>query len=170
METLSLPRITADIPGISRLGLNPEDEDYMSSLCPDLSYSERLIGFGACLLMGSLIALSSFGSFSELVAGQPLSFAVLYSMGNLTSLCSTLFLVGLKRQYRNMTHPNRKISAGIYLGCLFSTLLTAYIAPELSLLIIVLVLVQWSALFWYTLSYIPFGRRMARGLANRLLG
>lgn len=166
---MSLPRITANIPGISRLGLQPEDEDYLSTLCPDLSYSERIIGFGACMLMGALITLSSFGSFSELILGQPLRFAVLYSMGNLTSLCSTLFLVGPKRQYRNMTNPARRISAAIYITCLFGTLLTACISPELSWLIIALVAIQWGALLWYTLSYIPFGRRMARSLASRLL-
>lgn len=167
---MSLPRITANIPGISRLGLQTEDEDYLSTLCPDLSYKERLIGFGACILMGTLITLSSFGSFSELVFGKPLRFAVLYSMGNLASLGSTLFLVGPRRQFRNMSNPVRAVSAGIYLVCLFGTLLTAYLVPELGWLIVTLVAVQWGALLWYTLSYIPFGRRMARGLAARLLG
>lgn len=165
MESISLPRITADIPGLR----SNQDDESLSSLCPELSYTERLIGFGACMLMASLITLSSFGSFSQLLVGRPLRFAVLYSLGNLTSLCSTLFLVGPKRQYQNMTSPARKVSAGIYVFCLFTTLLTAYLVPQLTWLIVTLILIQWSALVWYTLSYIPFGRRIARGLANRLL-
>ena len=149
--------------------LSQEEEDSLSSLFPQLSYKERLIGFACCYALGILISLSSFGSFADLLAGEPLRFAVLYSMGNMTSLCSTLFLVGLKRQIKNMTKEHRRVSAGTYLTCMVLTPVVAYTLPDMNLLIIVLVVVQWASLTWYSLSYIPFGRTMARGLANSLL-
>ena len=165
MQNMSLPNITANIPGFQQ----PEEEDDLGALFPELSFKERLTGFGVCLLFGFLITLSSFGSFAQLLAGRPLRFAVLYSLGNITSLCSTLFLVGPKRQYQNMNHSSRRVSAGIYLSCLLLTLVTVFTVPELTGLVITLVVLQWGSLFWYSLSYIPYGRRMARGLANRLL-
>jgi hypothetical protein len=161
----TLPRIMANIPGLSTV---PEEDDW-TSLFPQLSLKERLIGFGVCIFMGFMITLSSFGSFGELLAGRPLRFATLYSLGNVTSLGSTIFLVGPKQQWKNMTHKKRRVSAGIYTFCLVMTLVTVFTVPELKGLIIALVVVQWAALSWYSLSYIPYGRRMARGLASRLL-
>ena len=167
MESMSLPRISVNLPGVTSA---TDADDGMSTLFPQLSLKERIIGFAVCLALGFLISLSSFGAITQLMLGHPLRFAVLYSLGNLTSICSTLFLVGFKRQYRNMTKHSRRISAGIYLFCLSMTLVTAFAVPQLKWLIVALVVTQWGALLWYTLSYIPFGRRMATGLANRLLG
>ena len=165
MSGLQLPRIS--VPFTSP---NPSDEDDgLLSIFPTLSLKERLVGFGTCLLLGFLISLSSFGAFSDLLLGYPARFAVLYSLGNLTSLCSTMFLVGPKQQFKNMSHHSRRTSAGIYVTCLISTPVVAYCSPDLTWLIVMLVVCQWSAILWYTLSYIPFGRRMATGLANRLL-
>ena len=163
----TLPRITVNIPGISQR--TPEEEDSLSSLFPELSFRERLIGFACCYALGFLISLSSFGSFSEFLAGEPLRFAILYSMGNLTSLCATLFFVGFKRQFKNMTNKKRRITAAVYLGCVLFTPITAYFFPDMRILLVGLVILQWASLTWYSLSYVPFGQRMARGLANHLL-
>jgi hypothetical protein len=164
---MTLPRI--NIPFTTQGSTNGDDEDLLS-IFPSLTYKERLIGFGVCLILGILVSLSSYGAFSDLLLGYPVRFAVLYSLGNLISLCSTMFLVGPRQQYKNMSHHSRRTSAAIYVGCLFVTPLIAYSLPEVTWVIILLVMCQWSALMWYTLSYIPFGRRMAAGLARRLLG
>ena len=164
---MSLPRISVNIPGLPRA---EEPEEGLLAVCPSLSFKERLYGFAVCILLGFLISLSSFGAFSDLLLGYPLRFAVLYSFGNLTSLCSTMFLVGPQQQFKNMSHHNRRISAGVYVFCLVMTLVTSFLAPELKWLIVAFVAVQWVALVWYSLSYIPFGRRLASGLASRLLG
>jgi hypothetical protein len=167
MNNVSFPRITANIPGLSHH--TQEEENVLSSLFPELSLRERLIGFACCYALGFLISLSSFGAFNELMDGEPLRFAVLYSFGNMTSLCASLFLVGFKQQIKNMTNKKRKVTAIVYLTCLFVTPLTAYLVPEMQALIVTLVFVQWASLSWYSLSYVPFGQRMARNLANHLL-
>ena len=162
---MSLPLINASLPSVEVV-----NDDFVSSMCPQLSYSERLLGFLACLLFGMLISISSLGSFGELLMGHPLRFAILYSLGNLTSLFSTLFLVGFKRQIRNMTQEHRRISAMMYVSCCLLTICVAYFLPEMKWLMVLLVVLQWASLLWYTLSYIPFGRSMMTSLANRLLG
>ena len=164
---MALPRISVNIPGF--MG-NEEADEGLLPMFPSLTFKERMYGFGACILMSLLISLSSFGAFTDLLLGYPLRFATLYSFGNLTSMCSTMFLVGPRQQLKNMSHHNRRVSAGIYVFCLLMTLLVAFPAPELKWLIVALVAVQWAALVWYTLSYIPFGRMLASGLASRLLG
>jgi hypothetical protein len=158
---------TVNIAGVAQ-GAS-EDEDSLSSLFPEFTYKERLIGFGCCYALGILISLSSFGSFGELLAGDPTRFAILYSLGNATSLCSTLFLVGFKRQFENMAKEHRRLSAGIYVSCMIATPIVAYIALDLSFLILILVVVQWVSFTWYSLSYIPFGRTIVTNLGRRLL-
>ena len=165
MNSAILP--TVSIPGMSQGAT--EDEDSLSSLFPELTYKERLIGFGCCYALGILISLSSFGSFGELLAGDPTRFAILYSMGNATSLCSTLFLVGFKHQCANMTKEHRRLSAGIYVTCMILTPIVAYTVPDMSLIILILVAVQWLSFTWYSLSYIPFGRTIVTNLGRRLL-
>ncbi len=168
MDSMALPRINVDVNGI--LSSNDTARDSLSSAFPELTFKERLVGFIICLAFGFLISVSAFGALTELMLGHPLRFAVLYSLGNLTSLCSTLFLVGIRQQIRNMSKSHRRLSAGLYLIALVMTLLTAYFEPRMKLLIIGLIIMQWTALLWYTLSYIPFGRRMTVSLASRLLG
>ena len=158
---------TVNIPGVTQG--SSEDEDSLSSLFPELTYKERLIGFGCCYALGILISLSSFGSFGELLAGDPTRFAILYSLGNATSLCSTLFLVGFRRQFKNMAQEHRRLSAGLYVVCMLITPIIAYALPDMSLMILVLVVVQWVSFTWYSLSYIPFGRTIVTNLGRRLL-
>jgi hypothetical protein len=151
------------------IGTSDIDEDDIS-IFPNLTFKERIGGFLSCMVLGFLISVSSFGAFSDLLMGYPVRFAVLYSMGNLTSLCSTMFLVGPRQQFKNMSHHKRRLSAVIYVGCMVCTPAVAYVWPNMTLVIVGLVATQWLALIWYTLSYIPYGRRVAANLANRLIG
>jgi hypothetical protein len=167
MTSAALPQISVNLPSLS--SESDEANEGIAALFPSLTLKERLVGFGVCVLLGFLISVSAFGSFSDLLLGYPARFAILYSLGNLTSLGSTMFLVGPKHQFRNMTHHSRRSSAGIYVACMILTPCVAYLLPDYSWLIILLVASQWVALGWYALSYIPFGRRMAAGLARRLL-
>jgi len=158
---------TVNVPGVLQSG--SDEEDSLTSLFPQLTYKERLIGFACCYALGILISVSSFGSFGELLAGDPTRFAILYSLGNTTSLCSTLFLVGFKRQLANMTKDHRRVSAAVYVSCMIATPLVAYSVPDMTTIILLLVLVQWMAFTWYSLSYIPFGRSIVTNLGRRLL-
>lgn len=74
---------------------------------------------------------------------------------------------------RNMFDQKRRETSIVYLSCLVATLLVVFLPlPSLIklLLLLILMLVQFCASCWYTLSYIPFGRRAALRILRNALG
>lgn len=53
--------------------------------------------------------------------------------------------------------------------CAMAATLVCALALHNPMLVLVCILVQFGAMAWYILSYIPFGRRMATNLANRFM-
>ncbi len=107
---------------------------------------------------------------------KPTSFAILYSLGNITSLLSTGFMVGFRRQCRYAFERKRIVATLIYLVALVATLATAlsYQGSGATALCILLIVIQFCALVWYTASYIPFAQQaiasFTRGLCGRAMG
>ena len=58
-----------------------------------------------CPLKHWTIACSRKG---EVFDGRPATFAIIYSVGNIVSLCGTTFLVGPLRQLKNIADPKRE--------------------------------------------------------------
>jgi len=144
---------------------------------PTLTYKERMMGFGACFIVGYVITFSSFSRFVHLLEGNPIPFVSVYTLGNLLSLGSMGFLCGPARQLRNMFHESRKLTSVTYISTLLLTLLLCFLptpsgfAGSIKLLFLVLLLiVQLCASVWYSLSYIPFARRTASKFAKDHLG
>ncbi len=72
------------------------------SYCPSMSYTQRLYGFAICLGVGVLIALLSCIFIFTL---NFVAFGVMYTLGNLCSLSSSLFLLGPLRQVLVLGSP-----------------------------------------------------------------
>ena len=144
------------------VAVSDSDQD---GLFPTLSFRDRVIGWLSCYVAGLFISILSFGSFSQLILGRPFKFAILYSLGNSIALLSTSFLVGFRAQWRNMINPTRQITSFVYLSSLVSTLILCLKFPEFKWAILTSVIVQWLSLFWYSMSYIPFGQSLARRAA-----
>jgi len=169
MQSLSSVREKAS-DGIRRAGSalgvtqssTSQDNDEMSEFCPQLTFQQRTIGFGTCFVLGYLITFLSFSFFLDLIAGNPLPFVFLYTIGNVISLLSSMFLCGPRRQFKNMFDDKRKTTTIVYLSALISAIIICFIpfnkALKLTLLLILLI-VQLFASTWYSLSYIPFARR-----------
>lgn len=136
--------------------------------CCDLTYRQRLTGCIACMLIGTLLSLMSLGSLAQLVLGNPLPFAFKYTVGNLLSLGAASFLVGPRAQLRGMLAPQRRAASLIYVATLVGTLLTVLVIRR-ALLALVFIVLQFLALTWYMLSYIPYGQAAAKRIARRLL-
>lgn len=128
------------------------------SCCPDLTLKQRVIGFAITFCLGLIITIVSFGSFGSIFVGGSTWFAVWYTLGNLVSVSSSFFLVGPKRQCRNMLKPVRATISIIFVSSMIMTLVSALIIQS-KLLIIIFVVVQFCSLFWYVMSYIPYGRQ-----------
>ena len=53
------------------------------------------------------LTIFSFSRFISLVQGNPIPFVVMYTLGNILSILSSMFLAGPKRQWKKMTSDNR---------------------------------------------------------------
>ena len=147
-------------------GGNEQEND---SIFPSLSLKERLIGFGICFGLGLLFQFMSLGSILGVLLGRPNKFAFLYTCGNLISIFGTFFLVGPKRQLKNMTNPYRRKATAIFLSAIVLTFVSLYLLHS-KILTILSVIVQFGAYVYYIMSYIPYGQECLNYLARRFLG
>ncbi|KAF1774987.1 Vesicle transport protein, SFT2-like [Phytophthora cactorum] len=117
------------------------------SLTRGLTKKQRLIGFASCFVLGYLV---SFGSTFALIAGSDngTKFGITYTLGNIISLCGSGFLVGPKQQVKLMFKPVRRIATMIYLVMIVVVLAVALAAPQLGLVVLLLVLIQCAAAVW----------------------
>ncbi|CEP03214.1 Vesicle transport protein [Plasmodiophora brassicae] len=122
-----------------------------------LTWTQRLWGFLICFIAGTLFGLLSSLGVGAIISGNPARFALPYTLSNLLSLGSTMFLMGPKRQLENMFAKTRWLATVIYLSCLILTLILAFNHAKAGLVLLA-ILIQMLALAWYSLSYIPFAR------------
>lgn len=119
-----------------------------------LSTKQRLYGFLICLAAGIACTL-----LSMLVFFNPVKFGITFSFGNLLALGSTAFLIGPKRQVTMMLDPVRIYATAIYLASIIIALFCALYVRN-KLLTLLAIVLEFGALLWYSLSYIPFARSM----------
>ena len=138
------------------------------SMCPSLSYKQRLYGFLFCMLAGVLISVIGF---ILLFVGQldGIRIGLLMSLGNIISVASTFFLFGPCSQVKKMFEKKRIIATIVFLVSLIATLILVFSFSKegekdwKKIVLIVLIIVQYIAFFWYCLSYIPYGQKMLEG-------
>jgi hypothetical protein len=121
-----------------------------------LTRTQRVYGFGICFTLGWIVSFASCLALPDIVE-KPENFALLYTLGNVITLCSTLFLYGPWSQIKKMFDKTRVIATSVYLAALVLTLVAAFAVGELWLVILCLI-VQFLAMLWYCLSYVPYGR------------
>eukprot|EP00494_Astrolonche_serrata_P007918 UN07952 len=68
-----------------------------------------------------------------------------------------------------MFDQHRAIATSIYLCSMIITLILAFTHQKL-ILILLFIVIQFCAGCWYVLSYIPFGRSMAKNCMQTCLG
>jgi hypothetical protein len=73
-----------------------------------------------------------------------------------------------------MFDEKRRVTSTVYLSCLVATLVVVFVPlPGRGIKLITLMLLmmtQFCASCWYTLSYIPYGRRTALRFMKRAVG
>lgn len=126
-----------------------------------LTFKQRLYAFAICFAAGCLVSFLASGSLRE-----PKKFAILYSVGNLIALASTAFLVGPKRQVKNMFKKKRIVATCVYLAMVIITIVVA-VKVQSVLPTLVCLLIQLLALLWYSLSWIPYARAAVKRCCTR---
>uniref|UniRef100_A0A8B9P8M1 Vesicle transport protein n=1 Tax=Apteryx owenii TaxID=8824 RepID=A0A8B9P8M1_APTOW len=121
-----------------------------------LSWGTRVKGFVACFAIGCLCSV--LGSCLLWIPKKGLIlFAVFYTLGNIASIGSTAFLMGPMRQLKKMFEPTRLIATVVMLLCLVLTLCSAFWWHNAGLALLFCIM-QFFALAWYSISFIPFAR------------
>eukprot|EP00835_Amoeboradix_gromovi_P004745 NODE_390_length_9461_cov_0.447768.p3 type:complete len:174 gc:universal NODE_390_length_9461_cov_0.447768:1857-1336(-) len=133
------------------------DSDNLGNMF-SLSYTNRMYAFIGCVLLGFVL---SFIGTLMVSTGNLSMFGVLFSIGNILSLFATGFLIGFKRQLKGMFASTRIFATIAFLVCLVMTIVFA-VAIKSVALVIVFVILQYLALAWYSLSYIPYARDAVR--------
>ena len=140
----------------------------LCACCPALTYKQRLLGTVVCFLFGLIISFSALNSLPGLLLGNPAPFAFKYTLGNLLSMGSSSFLVGPEKQCRDMLAPERRLASIVYFVALAGTLLSVFVL-KVTILSFAFVLLQFCALTWYMLSYVPYGQQCLRRFVSRML-
>ena len=113
---------------LSAVGLGSQQEESDLKMFEDqckMSRTNRMIAFSVCFGLGFLISILSFWSIMK-----PVSFALLFSFGNIISLMSTGFLIGFIKQIKNMCDSKRMVSSIIFITSLILTLVCALAIPN----------------------------------------
>jgi hypothetical protein len=137
-----------------------QEEPACAQMCPNLSYQHRLIGFVSCAFIGWLLSfigtLTLIGGFTT---ENVRTFAALYVVGNLIALAATGFLIGPKSQCIKMWAVTRRFTTAFYLIMLIVVFIVAVMKQNI-FLVLFLLFVEVLAAVWYSISYIPFGRKI----------
>lgn len=132
-----------------------------------LTRMQRIYGFFMALGMGAVFFVIAM-SLLPTVALFPKKFAFFFTCGNVFCICSTIFLVGFKRQAETMMESHRLQAATVYVGAMFMTLASA-LHWQSSVLAMICSAVQLSAVLWYALSFVPFARQTLSFVWTHLL-
>ncbi|NXI86250.1 SFT2A protein, partial [Rhipidura dahli] len=120
-----------------------------------LSFGTRVRWFAICFVAG--ILCSFLGTALLWLPNGIKLFAVFYTLGNIAALASTCFLMGPVKQLKAMFDPKRLIATIVMLLCLLLTLCAVFWWKKKGLAVLFCIL-QFLAMTWYSLSYIPFAR------------
>ncbi|CAM6001536.1 unnamed protein product [Sphagnum balticum] len=134
------------------------------SFFPSMSWEMRIKGFLACFILGFILSIIG-GIFLAIPSSRGiLLFVLFYTIGNIVSLISTMFLMGPFRQLKKMFAKTRIIATLLVFLFMILTILSG-VWHKVALAIICCIC-QFLAFTWYSLSYIPYARKMVKSGFN----
>lgn len=150
---------------------NQEEEGLLDEFGQEckLTKRQRLYGAVGCYAFGALCSFLA----TLMMWGGPKhlkQFAFFYTVGNLCSIGSSLFLVGPARQLKVMCMPVRRVACCVWIGAMLLTLVIAFAFPKAGILVLFLVAIQYAAMLWYGASFIPYGRAMLKKCCQKAAG
>lgn len=137
---------------------NDEEAGFASQLrdATTLGWTNRLKAFAICFGLGFLFSI--LGALFLAIPGKGLRlFALFYSLGNIASMASTCFLMGPWKQLQKMFNSTRVVATIVALTFLVLTLVSALYYKKAGLTFVCCI-IQFLAMTWYCLSYIPYAR------------
>jgi hypothetical protein len=136
--------------------------DDANDLCPSLTWTQRLYGFVGMMVVSFLLSIISW---LAMFRGKYTTFGVVFTLGSLCSIGSSLFLSGPTKQIKKMFEETRWIATAVFLVSMVLTLVAALWLKNPALCVI-FCLIQYGAMIWYSLSYIPFARAAVKNIVG----
>ena len=155
------------------------------SCCPSLTLKQRIIGFGICTGLGKIkvnhnlyVCRIDYQSFviwhfvfchhwkyyqicNSLHIWYSIEFCRVSHISFIKQLFNILhrsfFLSGPLNQLKKMFQRKRVITTIVCLSSIVMTLVSAIVIKK-AVLVIIFVIIQYCSYFWYSLSFIPYGR------------
>ena len=141
----------------------------LEELFPSLSFQQKLIGFGVCIVIAFVLDIIAWLSFGKLIHGDPAPFAICFSLSILVSLIGSAFLVGFFKQVRVMFRKKRVITTTIVLVSLVMTLISALVLKNAALTLVFMI-IELLSYTWYVLSFLPFAQGCVKKVFKSCLG
>jgi len=145
---------------------NPDFAGIQNDSCfPSLGFKQRLMGFvGVAILGGVLGGIGIYFLFVQ----QYVEFGIFYTLASLCTLFSTMFFVGPLKQLKRMIKPHRAIASAVWILTMILTIVFAIVGIPIA--VVFCVIVQFVAFIWYSLTYMPFVRRLGPKIAHAICG
>lgn len=139
---------------------NERDDDSTTGIFPNLenhslSWDTRIKGFLLCFILGIIISI--FASLALFFNKGLTLFVLFYTIGNVVSMISTCFLMGPVKQVKKMFAETRIFATILVLVMMVLSLVAAIHFRNAGLALLFMIL-QWLAMTWYSISYIPYAR------------
>jgi hypothetical protein len=93
------------------------------------------------------------------------AYAIIYSIGQIMNIAGSCFLSTPEGQLKAMKKKHRLIPSVVYVSLIVLTLVIA-IATEIKGLVLLLVVLQAIAYYWYTISFIPYGNKIIKKVCS----
>jgi flagellar biosynthesis protein FlhB len=137
-----------------------------NDLCPSLTFKQRIIAFFSTLCLGVLFGVLAWVAIFQKNYTQ---FGVFFTLSNVTAIGGSMFLAGPLKQFKKMFEETRWIATCVYLLMMIFTLVAAF-AIKSPALVIICCLMQYLAMIWYGLSYIPYARTVVKNCVKGVVG
>ncbi|XP_037958711.1 protein transport protein sft2 [Teleopsis dalmanni] len=156
---INLPQIR--VPDVTKLFSNSSPktenntrlESIKNYLCPELSRLQRIIGFLACIGIGTICLVSSIFYIPVLIL-KARKFALLYTMASFFFILSLCFLLGFGVFLQQTFSKGRVLISGFYTACLCGALYFA-LFNQITLLTVLFAILQTLTLLYLIVDTIP---------------
>ena len=129
-----------------------------------MSYKTRIIGWIACSVVG--MVMSIILSIAFVATGfDVVTYAILFSLSQVISIAGTCFLSTPQGHCKAMKKKHRIIPSIVYFLSIIATIVIA-VATQITALVFLFLVIQVVAYYWYTISFIPFGTKIAKKLCQ----
>ncbi|CBH09420.1 hypothetical protein, conserved [Trypanosoma brucei gambiense DAL972] len=132
----------------------------------NLSWGARLRWYLLCTALGFFCSAMGYVALSF---GVYWKYSVLNTLGSLISLGGSFILKGPRAQLRYMFDDYRRAASAVYITSLVLSLVVAIYFKSFFLCLLCGI-VQYVALIWYSLSFVPYGQEAVASCIRRVTG